>query len=324
MWLYIISYDWVLIVFLIEFLAECFFLERFLVCCKLKTGSLPDFYLPPSPTVYKSTRLGLEGFIDCNPSCDLTNFSDSNYKLLKDALNRLVSVEFYKRQFPMSCLDGFNASKMNPITQYHLTSQKTMAELGGLILSDCLKGEITLNKLKGKKGRAIIEACKSHGEFRLEEGVEILTDNWHKRFYWLNTGGSHHMSVLCHELVKQNEEWSPEVEIKEYTLNPSSLSGLKDKISIFVFMKSDVYFNYTYIFKSKLLKFDYLGKYIGLFFLDGLATVSSLENYQLVFIDHSKKYSKIALKKLEELVKDKKAMRFEKFLDELIVSSKCA
>ena len=75
-----------------------------------------------------------------------------------------------------------------------------MAELGELIND--------LKDLEGKSGGDIVSACLAWSELRLHEGISLTTDNWHRRFYWSNAGGSHHMAVLCYELQRQEKELS--------------------------------------------------------------------------------------------------------------------
>jgi len=105
-------------------------------------------------------------------------------------------------------------------------SSRSMAELGHMVDD--------LHDLNGKYGGERIAACKNWHHLHLAGGIKLITDSWHKRYYWENEGGSHHMAVLCHELTTQSKEWNPSVTVTEYTLNPALLSETKESLAFFV------------------------------------------------------------------------------------------
>lgn len=247
--------------------------------------------------------------MDCETIDDPSGLSAGNEDLVKNTIKNLISVKKYRALFSMADLHGFTASKTSMYTNYIRASQPTMAAMGSLIND--------LPDLEGKSGIEIIESCMAWDELRLSQGVRLITDNWHKRFYWSNSGGSHHMAVLCYELKRQDRNWLEEVEILEYAMNIASLACLKNRVSIFVAMHDEYQYGYRSIFEDKeeIWQNETIRKELGVSFLLPAYYPAILGNYILILIDHSKAYSEIVFDQLKHLANNQqKIMWFDDFL----------
>lgn len=285
--------------------------ERFQVASSLKLRSLKPFDFPPevpAPTVDSDTRCQLERFREYRLEGYLPGLTDANAALVNESLAGLVQVETYTTRFPMAELDGFTSSKSTMSTNRLRASQPNMAAMGRLVDD--------LRDLQGKGEGEIIDACLAWGELRLEKGIRLLTDDWHKRHYWLNSGGSHHMAVLCYELQRQKKDWSPEVEIRKYSLDLTSLARLGNRVSLFVVMRDRELYGYEQIFEPlpRLLRGEDVRIKLGVSVPSSVLGSAHLAEYQLVVLDHSQAYSAIALKQIDEALAQGKAMRFRDFL----------
>lgn len=285
--------------------------ERLQVASSLKLRSLKPFHFPaevPVPTVDSDTRCQLERFREYRLDGYLPGLTDPNAALVNESLAGLVHVETYTTRFPMADLDGFTASKCTMSTNRLRASQPNMATMGRIVDD--------LRDLHGKEEGEIIDACLAWGELRLERGIRLLTDDWHKRYYWLNSGGSHHMAVLCYELQRQKKDWSPEVEIRKYSLDLTSLARLGNRVSLFVVMRDRELYGYELIFEplSRLLQGEDVRIKLGVSVPSSVIGSALLGEYQLIVVDHSQAYSVMALKQINEALAQGKAMRFRDFL----------
>lgn len=286
--------------------------ERQQVSAKLKVRPLKAFVHPrevPAPSVDHETRCYLEQFRHYNLDGYLPGLSKNNQALAQRALNELISARTYRALFPMAFLHGFTASKSSMSTNRTRASQPTMAAMGRLVDD--------LRDLKGKEGGDIIDACLAWGELRLNQGIRLTTDNWHKRYYWSNSGGSHHMAVLCYELQRQNKDWSPEVEIREYVLDVGSLACLTGRVSIFVVMRDQKLYGYEQVFERlpQILQHEEVRAGLGVSVPSPSHYRLPFSEYQLVLVDHSQAYADIALARLQEAVGEGVAMPFCEFLE---------
>jgi len=292
--------------------------EREKLVAVLSLKKLKPFISPrsfPPPSVDGGTRCALEQFRSFTLKQYYIGLSSGANQLTKNAIRNVVTKQTYNKSFSMVKLDGYTSSKCMISTRKTRASQPTMVDLGRMIND--------LPDLEGKEGKDIIEACLSWYQLRLEEGIEIITDSWHKRFYWCNSGGSHHMAKLCYELHIQDEEWCPTVYIREYSLNLKSLKSLEGKVSIFVVMREKDGFLKDRIYNrlpDNLLKPNILERL-------GVAVPFSeygrfpLDIYQLVIIDHSREYSDIIIDLLSEAVEAGLAMSFLVFLKSWVWTS---
>lgn len=263
----------------------------------------------PIPTVDHGTRCYLELFRHFTLDGYLPGLSRENQDLVQGALNGLIVTETYAARFPMEYLHGFTASKSSMSNNKTRGSRPTMAAMG-MLVDD-------LRDLEGKSGDAIIEACKSWPELRLRSGIRLNTDSWHKRYYWSNSGGSHHMAVLCHELQKQNKSWVPLVEIREHKLELSSLNRLEGKISIFVVMREEHQGGHDQIFMPmpRDLRCDAVRQSLGVSIPISIYYQRPFSDYHFVIIDHSRQYADIATHLLQIAVLEGLAMNFQDFLE---------
>lgn len=285
--------------------------ERLKVIQSLRIRQLPEFIHPhslPPQTVDFETRCFLENFRQYKCDGYLPGLSDDGRLLVEKALNNLVSEVRYNTIFSMASLHGFTSSKCNMDSYRSRASQSTMADLGRLVDD--------LDELDGKDGDEIISACKAWGELRLNQGISLVTDSWHRRYYWRNLGGSHHMAVLCYELQRQGKVWEPEVEICEYNLDASSLAGLCGKVSIFVVMRDERLYGYDKVFEPlpSDLCHDGLKRSLGVALPTRRFPGLPFHTYQLVLVDHSRKYAGIALERLNCAVDAGRVMRFDDFV----------
>lgn len=265
---------------------------------------------PPSavrtPTIFAGTRCELEKLRGIDITGHLPGLSSDARELVQRAFGELVQERIYTTRFPMASLHGCAASKAIAWPERSVCS--TMAELGEMIDD--------LEDLEGKSGGEIISACLAWPELRLDQGIQLLTDSWHRRFYWCNDGGSHHMAVLCYELQKQRKRWCPEVQVREYFLKLEALESLREAVSIFVVMHKPRAYGLDRVFKP-------LGDRQGLSDVHGRLGVEvvspgtefgSLSCYDLVLVDHSKKHAPLVLKRFREAVSEGYALAFTDFL----------
>lgn len=266
--------------------------------------------LPPSavqsPTIFAGTRCELERLRNVKLTGYLPGLSDYARELVTRALEELVEQRIYTTRFPIASLHGCTAGKA--IAWPERASCGTMAEMGEMV--DDLKS------LEGKSGGDIISACLDWPELRLDEGIRLLTDSWHQRFYWCNEGGSHHMAVLCHELQKQRKQWRPEVQVSEYSLRLEALNPLSGMVSIFVVMHEPSASGLDQVFKPLQYRRGLSELYdrLGVDVLSPGTEFGSLSYYDLVIVDHSKKHASLVLRRMREAVAGGSALAFTEFL----------
>lgn len=270
-------------------------------------------YAVARPTIRDETRCTLENLRELHFTGWLPGLSDETRKLIQQALAQLVVERTYKSTFEMVNLHGCHASRTNMWSNPVRASCHSMAEMGKLVND--------LTDLKGLNGEDIISACKSWSEMRLDEGIQLLTDTWHQRFYWCNSGGSHHMAVLCHELQKQRKSWCPEVEIREFSLNLQALDTLDGAASIFVVMHNPKAYNLDLVFEPLPYQQGHLEirEHLGVEVLRPGTDRGCLSRYNLVVIDHSRKFAPIGLKKMQEAIETGHATSLATFLREWMV-----
>lgn len=260
----------------------------------------------PAPTVLEETRCELERLRNIALSGYLPGLSENVRSVVESTLRSVVTEKSYATTFPMASLHGCSSSKAKHRSDRAACS--SMAELGALIDD--------LRDLKGKSGGEVVSACLEWPELRLDEGVRLTTDDWHKRFYWSNSGGSHHMAVLCYELQRQDKQWCPKVEIKEFSLNVSALKRVTDVASLFIITPKPRSYGLDRLFQplGHHVYSSELRSRLGVELLPLEVGQGILSRYDLVVIDHSKKYASLSLKRLSEAVEAGYAMTFQDFL----------
>lgn len=260
----------------------------------------------PAPTILEDTRCELERLRNVELSGYSPGLSENARSIVERTLRSLVKEGSYRAKFPMASLHGCSSSKARHRPDRAACS--TMAALGALI--DDLKD------LDGKREGEIVSACLEWRELRLDQGIRLTTDDWHKRFYWSNSGGSHHMAVLCYELQRQEKLWCPEVEIKEFSLNIEALEQVSDTASLFVVTPRPGCYGLDKVFQpmSYRRNFSELRSRLGIELFPLRLGLGILSRYDLVVIDHSKKYASLSLKRLTEAVGAGFAMTLQDFL----------
>lgn len=262
-----------------------------------------------SPTVERSTRYALEDLQGFGLPPIYVGLSKSAATLVTDILRSLVVTKQYTAEFEISKLHGCCASKSNTYNFPKRVSQLSMAAMGREVND--------LRKLKGLKGQSVIDECLAHNRNRISAGLVLTTDNWHKRYYWDNNGGSHHMSRLCYELQRQNKEMFFSVTIKEHCLDTTCLENLIGKVSIFAISRKNTSLVDTFLQLPNSIRtnrvINELGMYVHL-------NTSNLDrpfykDYLLVFVDHSKEYSDIIYQLLLKMVHKGEGMLFVDFLN---------
>ena len=282
--------------------------ERQQVASCLRVANLKPFINPrdrPVPTVDIDTRCRLEGIRDIKLDGHYPGLSRDAKCLALEAFTSTIRQRKYTAAFPMSQLHGFTASKSNMASNPKRASQLSMANMGRLVAD--------LRDLKGLEDGELIDACMAWPELRLNQGVRLYTDNWHRRFYWGNCGGSHHMAVLCFQLQELQREWRPSVDVHEEVLDVLPLQQLSGKVSVFVVMNDPS--RRAVLFE----RLPYSMQYGDIQQKLGVASVHfgspwSPSDYQLILVDHSREYSDLSLACLRGLVDSVQAMRFEDFL----------
>lgn len=304
---------------LVKGLAKSFLPERQRLMLELKVIAPPFRTLTEvaQPNVLAESRTDLRALAHGDLSGDFWALSPRAKDRAQKVLRSLVQEREYKTRFPMSLLHGCTASRSSMHSRPDRIAQASMAEMGSRVDD--------LRDLGNRIGIEAIEACLNWGELRLHEGIQLLTDNWHKRVYWCNKGGSHHMAVLCRELQAEGKEWYPSVTVREQRLDPEALRGLGDSMSMYMVTKTPNEIGLGHVFRS-------LGYYQGNTTLRERLGVSapqtdvksSITNvYQLVIVDHSQRYASIARSKLDQAVREGKAMPLRQFLESTIDPHKC-
>ncbi len=275
-------------------------------------------YIPPKktppPTVDASTRYQLERLclkIKSLNRDNRLNLGQETYQLLLETLKNLTKEVSKEVHFPISNLHGFAASKSCICNNFYLGSQPTMAEFGSML---------TFPDYKNLDQDMIIHKCLMWQESDLNRNIKIFTDNWHKRYYWNNHGGSHHMGFLCYQLQTQNKEWCPLVTLTEYQLDMDSLNLLEGKLSIFVCMHSNEVRHSIFDFETMYkLGINNISSRLGVHITPMKIRTSILKNeYQLIIIDHSKEFHDFSLNQVNWLVTNGFAACFKDFLKALM------
>lgn len=285
-----------------------FMSERQLVDSLLTVSEIKPFAHPaasPLPTVDITTRYPLESIRDIKLNGYYLGLSNDARSLVLEAFRSVVRERVYAATFPMSQLHGFKASKSTMSVNRNRVLQVTMAGMGALVDD--------LDDLKGLSGPRIIDACMAWKELRINQGIRLYTDNWHRRFYWGNEGGSHHMSVLCYQLQKQGREWTPVVEVHEEVLDVESLNKLTSKISIFVVMNENGVYGRLFNSLPRRMQQGEIQKKLGVTRVL-IGSRWAANQYALIVVDHSREYSDLSLVRLNVLVESGRAMRFQDFL----------
>jgi hypothetical protein len=285
-----------------------FMSERQLVDSLLTVSEIKPFSHPaasPLPTVDITTRYPLESIRDIKLNGYYPGLSNDARSLVLEAFRSVVRERVYAATFPMSQLHGFKASKSTMSENRNRVLQVTMAGMGALVDD--------LDDLKGLSGPRIIDACMAWKELRINQGIRLYTDNWHRRFYWGNEGGSHHMSVLCYQLQKQGREWTPVVEVYEEVLDVEPLNKLTSKISIFVVMNENGVYGRLFNSLPGRMQQGEIQKKLGVTRVL-IGSRWAANQYALIVVDHSREYSDLSLVRLNVLVESGRAMRFQDFL----------
>lgn len=277
----------------------------------------PSRFIPPSltqtPTVDASTRYQIEKLASQFEFMFGRNGSRlvrENFEVIKTALSRLTSESTNTVRFPFSKLHGYTASKSQICNNYERGILPSMAALGAVL---------DFPKYRNLNSHQIIEDCKMWPEARFNNEINIFTDNWHKRYYWSNNGGSHHTAFLIHQLVSQGKEWNPTVNLTKHRLNIEALKSLEGKLSIFVCMHSQDIERSMY---DQSLIYDLGIKQLEIKLGLGVLPLKLRSNlmgcrYQLFFIDHSRELSAFSLDQAFKLVKEKLAVPMDVFLKDL-------
>lgn len=265
----------------------------------------------PTPTVNSDSRCQfneLRAFTFTNHSSYC--MARSVRAKVETVIRCIVTEKITVKPFPMATLSGCSASKsfMSFGKTYDRRREtRSMAEFGSLIDD--------LPRLDGLVGRQIIDKCMTHSDLRLDQGIRVFSDNWHHRTYWQNAGGSHHMAVLCHELLKQGVDWSPQVTFTEYTLDASILNKISDDASLFIISKGvDAWPLLSGL--PELRKMDFAER-MGITHQE-LRGV--FDNYELVVLDHSAEWSDVALQAFAQLEREGKMIAFSDFLNQLVTT----
>lgn len=299
---------------LVKGLAKSFLPERQRLMLELRVTAPP--FRPPTevaqPNVRAESRTDLKALSHGYLSGDVWVLSPRAKDRAQKVLRSLVQEREYQTQFPMSLLHGCTASRSNMHNRPDRIAQDSMAEMGSRVDD--------LRDLGDRIGIEAIEACLNWDELRLHDGIELLTDNWHKRFYWCNKGGSHHMAVLCRELQAEGKEWYPPVTVREQLLDLEALRGLGDSMSMYMVMKTPNEIGLGHVFGS----LDYrqgnttLRERLGVSAPQVDVISGVIGAYQLVIVDHGRPYASIARSKLDQAVRDGRAMPLRQFLESTI------
>lgn len=258
-----------------------------------------------TPPIFRHPSKIIKPSIEMEKRFRLENLKAVNRHNLKPEidlfLTNLIKSETYSLSFPLSKLDGFLSSKSK-----NLNGMSNLAEFGSSIVIK--EGDQTLKDLIGLRGKELIEAA-SRWEGILDGVIEIETDSWHDRFYWSNSGGSHHMSVLCRELVNNGIEIEQPASLLRYSIDMLEVLKMKEMYGIFI-VNHDL----------PLLTLSTVDNITHLYRIMDITVVSMNLNsfdyptYNLIFIPKSNKLSSIALEAFENYCKEGYAMRFDSFL----------
>lgn len=263
-------------------------------------------------TVEYSSRWALEQFQWAHIREAMPSLSRGAVTCIHETFREIVQVRHYNLYYPMARLHGFFNSKSDQQSRPQRVACTSMAEMGAMVND--------LKDLKGLEGPQLIEKCKTWYELRLHQGIHLYTDTWHRRFYWNNSGGSHHMAVLCHQLAEQKVDWSPEVKVTEYDVDLTRLARLQSRgISAYVIKYNRKLLGAHNLFViPKHLKHRTVVAGLGVAVPDLWVPSFPFNTYQFVFIDQSRRYSQLVLPLMEHQVGQGKAMPIEKFFSQML------
>lgn len=287
--------------------------ERVQLKSHLRVRELAPLQLTPAQaTVEYSSRWALEHFQWIQIREAMPSLSCGAIDCIHETFRDLVQVRHYNLRYPMARLHGFFHSKSDQQSRPRRVACRSMAEMGAMVND--------LYDLKGLEGPQIIEKCRTWYELRLHHGIHLYTDTWHRRFYWSNSGGSHHMAVLCHQLAEQQVDWSPEVKITEYDVDLSKLARLQSKgINAYVIMYNRKLLGARNLFVlPKHLKHRVVVAELGVAVPDLWFPRTPFNTYQFVFLDQSRRYSEFVLPLMEKQVAQGRAMPIETFFSQML------
>lgn len=267
---------------------------RFRIAAHIDASTSPP-RIPQAPTVCKDSRFSLENILNLNRETYTQGLSTRVLSHLLEELPNFAKLEAYEIAFPMSKLDGFAGSKANMITRPERASQASMVNFGRLV------DDLTVTQ--GVSDEIAIERCRDHGQIRLERGVELHYDDWHRRYYWSNSGGSHHMGRLCYLLAKNGLEWHINATVNHWVLDWSALERLSNEAVIFVTGAPKNLYASTVAMKGRRNFSDELGE-LGIYRTHTFDERSLYPGTQFLFFDKTRRFSKIGEQLVMEGVKE--------------------
>jgi hypothetical protein len=271
--------------------------EKLRIRADLKLNPLKLFKHPidvATPRVFFSSRAKFEDIVKgqgYNSEPHINQFLDN-----------LITITLGTTNLNLRVLDGVVASKSAATPRFYKlrSGAKNMAEFGGLIED--------LSGLEGLSGQDLIHKCLNWPQIRFNQGVNLISDSWHKRTYWDNSGGSHHMGKACYELENQNIDFFVKCSSRHYSFNRKSVDQAESKLGIYVIhhttqrlFESNDYFSLSQLLGITLVR---LGDSDGM-----------LGFYEFVFIDRAAKHSDLSIEVMEMLCGEGRAMGIREFIE---------
>ena len=85
--------------------------------------------------------------------------------------------------------------------------------------------------------------------------ITVHNYDWHKRYAWINSGGSHHAAALIRQLVDQDRQFSCRAKLTTYRVNPFALQKVRNDFHLVIASEECITSDHKYylsLFLSKL------------------------------------------------------------------------
>ena len=256
-------------------------------------------------TIDVRSRLEIEAIKDF--SLRASEIPHHKVMVVSEAVQQSVVAEHSTQLFDLAQLDGMAGGKLLNDSAV-IRQATTLSEAGR---------RLVFPESEGLPIQQAIDTCLAWPELRLEQ-INLLSDDWHRRVYWQNPGGGHHMAKLC-QLLKENQmSHTVEVNMLRYRRYPHVVSGISGA-SVFVTEMDAPRSEPDKVFRQPLLAY-LLAPALGSKAEYGL-TIGHVSNGKQPFVnlgflvvDHDAKHADITLAALEDGVQKGRLMSYVDWL----------
>lgn len=231
----------------------------------------------PSPNAYD--RIELETLGKSNFDFWPNGLTIEGRTIIEAELRSLVSTTIEPvTEYSLKLVDGLVASKSN------LSAFNSIDAFGKY----CRE----MADIKDLSDADAIQACKRWPEVRLNEKSSMIWDNWHNKYYLINSGGSHHIAALLYLLKKNGEELRINSRVVRHTLNFDRINNISEEFSIYIVKPVDQFDIIRFGNRSYNATAEYYSMFgIAVFHLNQVLNSPQLQGLSMVIIQHSAKLS---------------------------------